>query len=109
MNIDQILINIDFRYHTGLNTDKQDIVGRTLLYIACEKDLRGFAAKRIQLVVDVTKQTIFGMTPLHLAAASGSAKIVVMLQQSQKININAKDINGCTPLHYAHRHQHFFI
>lgn len=104
--LEQVMVDFKMENSLMFSIDKQDIIGRTPLHIACEKGLPQFAAKLIERGADVTKQTAFMMTPLHLAAASGSAEIVGMMLKSQRININALDMNGCTPLHYAYRHQH---
>ena len=42
-----------------------------------------------------------GITPLHVAAEQGNAKICSYLIKEGKANINAVDQHGSTPLHYA--------
>jgi hypothetical protein len=107
--IEEVMIKSNFQRSTCFDIDKQDIIGRTPLHIACEKGLLSFAAKLIELGADVTKQTILTMTPLHLAAASGSREIVEILLRCPRVIINAQDINGWTPFHYATRHNHASI
>ena len=51
---------------------------------------------------EVNDPNIRGVTPLHLAAESGSRGACKLFLQSEA-NINAVDINEDTPLHYAAR------
>ena len=40
-------------------------------------------------------------SPLHYAVHSGKLELVHALLHHPSINLNVKDVNGCTPLHYA--------
>jgi hypothetical protein len=107
--IEQRMVPDCFGVYRGFDIDTEDMLGRTPLHIACQKRFSWFANTLISLGADFTKQTVFMMTPLHLAAASGMEDVTYALLQFRTININAQDINGCTPYHYAYKHEHTLI
>ncbi|XP_071041571.1 delta-latroinsectotoxin-Lt1a-like [Parasteatoda tepidariorum] len=58
--------------------------------------------ERIEYSPDVNAQSEKDqLTPLHLAVINGDLKVVQSLMRSEKIDLNVKDRNKLTPLHYA--------
>ncbi|KAK8886539.1 hypothetical protein M9Y10_042003 [Tritrichomonas musculus] len=51
--------------------------------------------------IDVNVKSISLMTPLHLAASNGFAEVVSFLCSLKDVNVNATNIRGETPLHFA--------
>ncbi|KAF2015561.1 ankyrin [Aaosphaeria arxii CBS 175.79] len=85
--------------------DKKDIIGRTALHIACQKNYEKVVSALRRLGADVGVTAIFGSLPLHYAASTGSDAICQQLQLSPKASINAVDSFGMTALYYAFAHR----
>ena len=61
------------------NVDQQDILGRSLLHVACQKKWKVAVELLLTHHADSYLTTAYGHLPLHYAAASGSAAICKML------------------------------
>lgn len=61
------------------------------------------AALLIQCGADVTARNTYNQTPLHYAAARGDVRMVNMLLQCARINVDSRDLRGETPLNFAVR------
>ena len=79
--------------------------GRSLLHVACQLQRVVHVQVLLALTqhVDVNQtETTQERTALHVAALVGSVEIVVLfLEKSVNLNIDATDNNGWTPLHVA--------
>lgn len=57
--------------------------------------------KKLPALFDVNQVTMYDSTPLHLAAFTGQIEIVRALLSDPRINVNAQDKDGKTPLMHA--------
>ncbi|KAH6639525.1 ankyrin repeat-containing domain protein [Boeremia exigua] len=88
------------RADEGQNT--QDILGRSLLHVACQKDWERGVRLLLQEGASPGVITVYGSLPLHYAAAQGSVSICkLLLQHENEFDIEAKDCAGKTAKHYA--------
>lgn len=93
-----------------VSIDSEDILGRTVLYTACEHGLYKPVVELLARKAEVQLSTSLGVTPLHIAAASGHTSICNLLLQCSKPDINSRcRVNGWTPLCYAARHGHYDV
>jgi hypothetical protein len=87
--------------------DHQDILGRTLLHIACQLDWVEGVEKLLALGAKPGLATIYGSLPIHYAAALGSLDICHnLLAYKMSFDASAKDCNGETAFSYAVTHGH---
>ncbi|KAE9971558.1 hypothetical protein EG328_005508 [Venturia inaequalis] len=90
--------------------DAKDIFGRTVLYTACEHGRYKAAVELLARKADPQLPTILGLTPLHIAAASGHTSICNLLLQHGQCDIDSpNELYGWTPLCYAARHGHYDV
>lgn len=47
-----------------------------------------------------------GTSPLHIAARIGDERIVTLLLETRRANLNARDYSGATPMHWAAANGH---
>ena len=60
------------------------------------------------LVAQTNSRGAKNQTALHIASCSGNLKICeILLEFGESTDVNAKDADGCTPLHLACRHGHY--
>jgi hypothetical protein len=91
----------------GSNLDHQDILGRTLLHIACQMNWAEGVEKLLALGAKPGLATIYGSLPIHYAAALGSLEVCrSLLAYEMVFDASAKDCNGETPFSYAVTHGH---
>ena len=86
---------------TRLAIDSSDILGRTPLHIACQKDCLNTVEELLAHGADLSRQTVHGSLPLHYASASGSLDICRLLLLRRECDANKPDRYGKTALHYA--------
>jgi hypothetical protein len=87
--------------------DHQDILGRTLLHIACQMDWAECVEKLLALGAKPGLATIYGSLPIHYAAALGSLEICRKLLACRiRFDTSAEDCNGQTAFSYAGTHGH---
>jgi len=88
--------------------DRQDILGRTPLLIACQDTWKGEAVEiLLEEKADPGLATIYGSLPLHYAAAKGSVEICeLLLMHKARFDIKAVDSAGKTALDYANEKRH---
>lgn len=81
----------------------QDLLGRTLLHVACQKGWTEGVRDLMKYAPDPSLKTDYGSLPLHYAAAIGSLEICQLVQPSDQYqyNINEVDSQGNTALYYA--------
>ncbi len=76
--------------------------GWTPLHVAAKEDASATAEVLLEQGADVNaRETLFGWTPLHLAAAKEDASATAEVLLQQKADVNVKDKFGWTPLHSA--------
>ncbi|MGI5207652.1 ankyrin repeat domain-containing protein [Spirillospora sp. CA-108201] len=56
--------------------------------------------------IDVELATSAGQTPLSHAASRGTAEITELLIATKQVDLDSRDKDGVSPLHYASRHGH---
>jgi len=82
--------------------DRQDMLGRTPLLIACREGWYEDIEILLEEEADPGLTTIYGSLPLHYAAAKGSVHICEqLLAHKARFDIQAKDCVGKTALDYA--------
>ncbi|KAJ4287692.1 hypothetical protein N0V90_012395 [Kalmusia sp. IMI 367209] len=82
--------------------NQQDILGRTLLHLACQKGWTVGVRKLLEKGADPSLKTMYGSLPLHYAAASGYLGIATMLQPHMPItSASFMDHRNNTALYYA--------
>jgi hypothetical protein len=87
-----------------MDINKQDLLGRSPLHIACLKNLELVVATLIGRGADVKAWTYFGCTALHIAAANGNKTICEsLLKHCERSQLEVKDVNGRTARDYAKR------
>jgi hypothetical protein len=85
-----------------MDINKQDLLGRSPLHIACLKNLELVVATLIGRGADVEARTFFGRTALHIAVANDNKTICEsLLEHCERSQLEAKDVNGRTARHYA--------
>ena len=76
--------------------------GWTPLHVAAKADASATAGVLLEQKADVNaRETLFGWTPLHLAAAKEDASATAEVLLNHEADIQAKDKFGWTPLHSA--------
>ena len=86
----------------GADVHAKNKDGWTPLHVAAKENAFATAGVLLQQKADVNaKETLFGWTPLHLAAAKEDASATAELLLKHKADVNAKDKFGWTPLHSA--------
>lgn len=82
--------------------NQQDILGRTLLHLACEKGWEQGVRRLLEKGADPSLQTAYGSLPLHYAAAVGHVQITLMLLDGGAATAaNMLDCRNNTALYYA--------
>jgi len=90
---------------SGIDIDKQDKYGRTLLNYSCLNNKSNFAEYLISKNADVEKADIYNYRPIH-QAISNSNVIIIQLLIQKKCNINALGTSEDTPLHIIAGHEY---
>jgi hypothetical protein len=82
--------------------DKQDILGRTVLLMACQDEWDECVEILLEQQADPGLATMYGSLPLHYAAAMGSIDICTkLLAHKTRFDIKAKDYMAMTALDWA--------
>jgi hypothetical protein len=81
--------------------NKQDILGRSPLHIACMKGWDAAVTDLIDAGANADATTLFGSLPLHFAAMSGTIHICQTLLNSKSMGKSTPDCQGYTPYNYA--------
>ena len=86
----------------GADVNARNKDGWTPLHVAAKEDAAATAGVLLKQKADVNaRETLFGWTPLHLAAAKEDASATAEVLLQQKADVNARDKFGWTPLHSA--------
>ncbi len=87
----------------GLDPHATNSTKRTLLhYAAYYGCFEAFKVLTSEYRLDMRAQDSYGCTPLHKAAEKGHVEIIqYLLSESEPLNVNVRDKEGNTPLHYA--------
>lgn len=92
--------------------DDRDELGRTALHIAAELSAPMIVRKLLKGVqgvgADIQARNFFGLTPLHMAAASGRRDMVLLLISSGADRLAVTDY-GANALDIAELHGHQFV
>ncbi|KAF2868351.1 ankyrin repeat-containing domain protein [Massariosphaeria phaeospora] len=106
----QLVALVRMNVHIG-DVDIKDILGRTALHLACQRDNTQLAQILLCAGADWAVETVFGALPLHYAAAAGSVQMCKELIRAAKDSDNHdhRDNAGYTPLRYAVRNGHVEI
>jgi len=88
------------------NINRQDILGRTALHVACQKRRVWVVQELLKLGASPWIRTITGSLPLHYAASEGLTQICSELLRVQGDNGVLVDKRGFSPLDYALEHHH---
>lgn len=85
------------------DVNTQDILGRTLLHIACEQNSTAAVRNLLASGADTGLITVYGSLPLHYAAARGSLSICGLLLSMRGLSydVNLPDSQDNTALYYA--------
>ena len=90
-----------------------DILGRTVLHIACGKGSTESMDQMVEKLLAAgavsNQRTACGSLPLHYAAAIGSRRICKMLLRTSNCAVNDLDNLGLSALYYAVRHSHLDV
>jgi ankyrin repeat protein len=71
------------------------------LMVYCEEGMVKEVQQLIQKGVNLNTREPFGLTPLHVACLKNHVAIVKVLLESKQVNIDAQDLQGCTPLIFS--------
>ncbi|CAN0241053.1 unnamed protein product [Pylaiella littoralis] len=75
---------------------------RTPLHFGAKGDSTEVVSYLMSIGADIEARTAYKMTPLHVAAFYGSAKVMrLLLEEVDDLDINALDFGSWTSLHYA--------
>ncbi|CAO2653479.1 Nn.00g028900.m01.CDS01 [Neocucurbitaria sp. VM-36] len=99
--------------HTGTQINSRDVLGRTLLYLACHKRDRGGVMQYLGAGAELDIQAVNGLRPLDIAAITGDSMICKEIcnsadMKSRKIldeaaekrkEILDKEINDCEQIY----------
>ncbi len=92
---------VELLANNGGNVNTKAITGDTPLHVATLKDDKDIAGLLILKGADhEATNARYGNTPLHLAVVAGYKDIVELLA-AQRANLDIKNADGFTPLHYA--------
>jgi len=85
----------------GANPNLRDLKLMTPLHTAVQRRQAGVVEELIKSGADVNAVCDKGFTPLHIAAMQEDIDSIRALTGVQTIDVNARDLNFATPLHYA--------
>lgn len=89
---------IDFMTRKNSDIHAKDVDGLTPVHLAA---FEGHVDIVTKLLEGVKEKDIKGTTGLHLGIQMKMVDIVQSLLKSGKCDVNSRDAEGCTPLHYA--------
>ena len=85
----------------GADIESCDLMDRTIMYIACDKQDVDMVDFLIKCGANVNMYNAIGYTPLHIACERNNNKIVEILLTCCQILKTTTDLRGYTPLHIA--------
>ncbi|CAO2658783.1 Nn.00g065060.m01.CDS01 [Neocucurbitaria sp. VM-36] len=88
---------------TMTDLNQQDVLGRSLLHIACQKAWTGGVKALLHIGADPKLPTCYGHLPLHYAAANGSSYICKLLLDAYngEYDLGRLDCHGNSALYYS--------
>lgn len=93
-----VAVLVDKMTKSGLDIHKRDAEGRSPVQLAAAA---GYANVVTKLLEGAKEKEVKDMTGLHLGIQMKMQDIVKSLLNSGNCDVNARDADGCTPLHYA--------
>ncbi|KAL5390288.1 hypothetical protein DPSP01_001860 [Paraphaeosphaeria sporulosa] len=87
--------------------NQQDCLGRTPLYIACQKKNTSVVQQLLRKGADASIATHFGLLPAHVAAATGSVGVCQTLRKHKHARIDTSSPAGKKARDYALDNFHF--
>lgn len=86
--------------------NNQDVLGRTALHIACQKEERTVVNFLLKKGASVRLKTMVGSTPLHYATTAGNFEVCELLLSRSELDANVLDDQLRGPLFYAVKSRH---
>lgn len=90
-----------FALNQEIDVDAQDENGNTPLHAAAENRFKKCADLLLQYNCDPTIANLQGYLPIHVACDLDYGDVLQTMLQHEKVNVNACDNLGNTPLHYC--------
>ncbi|XP_051895681.1 uncharacterized protein LOC127583599 [Pristis pectinata] len=85
--------------------DAKNSRGQTALHLAAERNQHLMVSDLISLGAQINERDILGKTPVHLCAENGFLQVLQVIGKTLKngtdVDIDARDNNYLTPLHYV--------
>ncbi|XP_062894264.1 uncharacterized protein LOC134340727 [Mobula hypostoma] len=85
--------------------DTKDSRGQTALHLAAERNQHLMVNDLISLGAQINERDFLGKTPIHLCAENGFLQVLQVIEKTLKngtdFDIDARDNNYLTPLHYV--------
>lgn len=85
----------------GVNIDLVDAQHRTALHLAIAEKKANCVLVLLQLGANPNIRDARNRSPLHTAAIIGHLGVVKAMLETQKVELNAEDDEGCLPLHLS--------
>ena len=92
---------VEFIAITFKDTNIMNYQGNTPLHVACSCpyiNLRKFVIPLLNGIYQVVPNKA-GQLPLHIACMNPNCEVIRLVSSHPKLDVNTKDIHGCTPLH----------
>jgi ankyrin repeat protein len=107
MRLEDLQHEIRRKVYIKYKIGKEDISGRTVLHIACQKGYSDFVEVLLDKGAGPLQETFCGLQPLHLAAMSGSVETCkILLRHIPPADIRNVDKFGRRPIDYALANRH---
>ncbi len=82
--------------------------GVTPVYLAVQENKVALVKYLVNHGANLNFKADDGMSAIHVACQNGSLDMIRLLFENYNVNLNARDFNGATPLHYGKKYHHQF-